>query len=99
MNARRYLRRSGVLLLVAALVIALVGAIAAPDNLGRGIACVLTLLAMGAGLWRLREAALISPTAIVREVPGVPGRLGGIGVEIEEPTPRDESGDEPPGDP
>jgi len=88
MNARRYFRRSGVLLLVAALVIALVGVIAAPDNLGRGIAGMLTLLAMGGGLWRLRKAASISPTAIARETPGVPGQLGGIRVEIEEPPPQ-----------
>ena len=57
MNARRHYRRSGVLLLVLALVILLLGAFAAPDNLGRGIAGVFALLATGGGLWRLRKAA------------------------------------------
>lgn len=89
MNARRYFRRSGVMLLVAGLVIAFVGMIAAPDNLGRGIAGALSLLAVAAGLWRFRKASLLSPTAIAREIPGVPGRLGGIRVEIEEPAQRD----------
>ena len=89
MNARRYFRRSGVLLLVAAMVIALVGAIAAPDKLGRGISGVLALLALGGGLWRLRKAASISPMAIAREIPGRPGRLFGIRVEIEDPGQRD----------
>jgi hypothetical protein len=72
MNARRYFRRSGALLIVVSILMALLGALAAPDNLGRAIAGVLALSALGAAVWRFRKAAAVSPTAIAREsvVPG-----------------------------
>lgn len=87
MNARRYYRRSGALLIVVSILMGLVGALAAPDNLGRGIAGVLGLSALGAAVWRLRKAASVSPTAIARESV-VPGQRG-VSVAIEEPGQRD----------
>jgi hypothetical protein len=85
-NARRYFRRSGLLLLFAAAVIAIIGALAAPDTLGRGFAAVFVLGALAAGALRLRKAYAVSPTAIVRETGDHrPGFLFGVGYTVEDP--------------
>jgi len=84
MNARRYFRRSGRLLVFAAMVIAMVGLLTAPDALGRSFAAVLATLALVAGLRRFRKATRLSPTAVVRERLGEPGKLFGVGYDIED---------------
>jgi len=85
-NARSYFRRRGILLVVAAVVVGLVGAIAAPDALGLGIAAALALGALAVGLAQLHKARTISPTAIVRETTEQRrGFLFGVHYEIEDP--------------
>jgi len=70
---------------LASIIIATLGLLAAPDLFGRVIAGGLATVVLVIGLLRFRKASSVSPTAIVRERLQQIGRPFGIGYEIEEP--------------
>ena len=87
MQARRYYRRSGILMIVAAAVLALaVGIAGIPDLLGLAIGIALVAILVGGGVYRLRKARALSPSAVVHESM----RAGHVHVEVDEPLARRE---------